>query len=79
MGIKELIEDGKTGFLFAAGNPEKIAKKLSDLIEKQGDWPQILETARKFVEADRNWSSNILRYNPVYQRLIAAKKFEQAA
>ncbi|MEP3693324.1 MAG: TIGR04063 family PEP-CTERM/XrtA system glycosyltransferase, partial [Parasphingorhabdus sp.] len=58
-GHKELIEDGKTGYLFPAGNPEKIAKKLAELIEKQEDWPQVLETARKFVGSDRNWSSNI--------------------
>jgi len=78
-GHKELIADRKTGFLFAAGNPKNIAEKLSELVQKQSEWPQIIETARKFVEADRNWSSNILRYNPVYQRLIAEKKFEQAA
>lgn len=78
-GHKELIEDGKTGYLFPAGNPEKIARKLANLIEKQDEWPQILETARKFVGSDRNWSSNILRYNPVYQRLIAGKTLEQAA
>ncbi len=78
-GHKELIEDGKTGYLFPAGNPEKIAQKLADLIEKQDEWPQVLETARKFVGSDRNWSSNILRYNPVYQRLIAEKTLEQAA
>ncbi|GAB5488927.1 MAG: hypothetical protein Pars2KO_24970 [Parasphingorhabdus sp.] len=78
-GHKELIEDDKTGYLFPAGNPEKIAQKLSDLIEKRGEWPQVIETARKFVESDRNWSSNILRYNPVYQRLIAGKTLEQAA
>lgn len=78
-GHKELIADGKTGYLFPAGNPEKIAEKLANLIAKQDEWPQILEIARKFVESDRNWSSNILRYNPVYQRLIAEKTLEQAA
>ena len=78
-GHKELIEDGVTGTLFPAGNPEKIAEKLSDLLRNRHDWPQIIENAKKFVEADRNWSSNILRYNPVYQRLIAAKNLEQAA
>jgi PEP-CTERM/exosortase A-associated glycosyltransferase len=78
-GHKELIEDGVTGTLFPAGQPEKIAKKLTYLLENRGDWPQTIDNARKFVAADRNWSSNILRYNPVYQRLISAKKFEQAA
>tara|TARA_R110001606_G_scaffold43360_3_gene114908 strand:+ start:6237 stop:7469 length:1233 start_codon:yes stop_codon:yes gene_type:complete len=78
-GHRELIEDGITGTLFPAGNPEKIAEKLATLLDNSGSWPQTIETARKFVEADRNWSSNILRYTPVYQRLIARKSFERAA
>ena len=78
-GHRELIEDGVTGTLFPAGSPEKIAQKLGELLENQDAWPQTVETARKFVAADRNWSSNILRYKPVYQRLIAHKSYERAA
>ncbi|VAW05565.1 Glycosyl transferase, group 1 [hydrothermal vent metagenome] len=78
-GHKELIKDGVTGTLFPAGNPEKIAKKLGKLLENREQWPQTIETAKEFVRMDRNWSSNILRYNPVYQRLLADKRFEQAA
>ncbi|WP_422345797.1 TIGR04063 family PEP-CTERM/XrtA system glycosyltransferase [Parasphingorhabdus sp.] len=78
-GHRELIEDGVTGTLFPAGFPEKIAQKLADLLKNRAEWPQTVETAKKFVEADRNWSSNILRYNPVYQRLIAHKSYDRAA
>ena len=78
-GHRELITDGVTGTLFPAGNPEKIAAKLANLLDNSADWPQTIETARKFVEADRNWSSNILRYTPVYQRLIARKSYDRAA
>ena len=78
-GHRELIEDGVTGTLFPAGDPAKIAQKLASLLENRGEWVQTIETAKKFVEADRNWSSNILRYTPVYQRLIARKSFERAA
>jgi glycogen(starch) synthase len=78
-GHLELIEDGVTGTLFPAGDPAKIAEKLACLLANRDTWDQTIETARKFVEADRNWSSNILRYTPVYQRLIARKSFERAA
>lgn len=78
-GHRELIEDGVTGTLFPAGSPEKIAEKLANLLQNRAQWPQTIEAARKFVEADRNWSSNILRYNPVYQRLIAHKSYKRAA
>ena len=78
-GHRELVEDGVTGTLFAAEDPDKIAKKLGDLLQNQADWPQMIENAKKFVRADRNWSSNILRYKPVYQRLLAEKLLERAA
>ncbi len=78
-GHRELIEDGVNGTLFPAGSPEKIAQKLDNLLKNRASWPQTIETARKFVETDRNWSSNILRYKPVYQRLIAHKSYERAA
>ncbi len=78
-GHKELIKDGVTGTLFPAGDAVQIAKKLANLLKSRADWPDIIEKAREFVEADRNWSSNILRYTPVYQRLIAEKNFERAA
>ncbi len=78
-GHRELIQDGITGTLFPAGDPENIAEKLASLLDNRGTWSQTIETAKKFVEADRNWSSNILRYSPVYQRLIARKSFERAA
>jgi len=78
-GHRELIEDGVTGTLFPAGDPEKIAEKLAQLLGDQGAWAQIIDAARKFVRSDRNWSSNISRYTPVYQRLIARKSFNRAA
>lgn len=78
-GHRELIEDGVTGTLFPAGSPEKMARKLDILLKNRVQWPQMIETARKFVEENRNWSSNILRYDPVYQRLIAHDSCERAA
>ncbi|GGJ35283.1 glycosyltransferase, exosortase A system-associated [Sphingopyxis bauzanensis] len=69
-GHRELIEDGVTGTLFAPDNPEAIADALAKLLENRGIWADRRRTARIFVETHRNWSSNILRYEPVYQRLL---------
>jgi glycogen(starch) synthase len=68
-GHRELIEDGVTGTLFPAGDPEALAAALADLFERRGDWDERRDAARAFVERERNWSSNISRYAPVYQRL----------
>lgn len=69
-GHRELIEDGATGTLFAPDDPVAIADALAKLLQNRDMWPERRRTARIFVESHRNWSSNILRYEPVYQRLL---------
>ncbi len=70
-GHRELIENGVTGTLFAPDDPVAIASALSDLFANRDGWDERRATARAFVERERNWSSNILRYQPVYDRLLA--------
>ena len=72
-GHRELIEDGVTGTLFAPGNPAAIATALAAMFADRSGWDGRRKTARAFVERDRNWSSNISRYEPVYRKLAAMK------
>ena len=69
-GHRELIEDGVTGTLFAPGDPAAIAAALAGMFADRGFWDGRRAKARAFVEQERNWSSNILRYEPVYRRLL---------
>jgi glycosyltransferase involved in cell wall biosynthesis len=68
-GHRELIEHGVTGTLFPADDPSALAGALADLFDAREGWDQRRDQARAFVEQERNWSSNISRYAPVYQRL----------
>ena len=70
-GHRELIEDGVTGSLFAPDSPPAVACALAELLDNRAIWEQRRDIARKFVEQDRNWSSNISRYQPVYHKLVA--------
>lgn len=70
-GHRELISDGVTGTLFAPDNPAALARAIADLLGQRNNWDERRRTARDFVEKDRNWSSNIRRYAPVYQQLLA--------
>ena len=71
-GHRELIRDGDTGTLFRADDPGAIAQALAALFADRSGWDARRARARAFVEAERNWSSNICRYEPIYQRLMAA-------
>jgi PEP-CTERM/exosortase A-associated glycosyltransferase len=69
-GHRELIDDGETGTLFAPDDPAALADAVAALLTDRSGWDQRRAVARKYVERDRNWSSNIRRYEPVYQRLL---------
>lgn len=68
-GHRELIEDGVTGTLFPPGDPAALAAALDLMFANRGQWEQRRDVARRFVEQDRNWSSNISNYIPAYQKL----------
>ena len=70
-GHRELIEHGVTGTLFTPGDPSAIAAALAEMFADRTFWDERRTVARAFVERERNWSSNILRYQPVYERLLS--------
>lgn len=70
-GHRELIEDGVTGALFAPNDPAAVAGALAGLFADRAMWDERRTVARAFVERERNWSSNIMRYEPVYDRMLA--------
>jgi len=78
-GHRELIEDGVTGTLFAPDDPAALAQAVADLFADRAGWDERRAVARAFVERERNWSSNIVRYEPVYQRLLARPRRARAA
>ncbi len=68
-GHHELIEDGKTGTLFGAGDPAALARKVLALLGARARWPQLRADGRRFVEQERNWAASVARYRAVYGRL----------
>ncbi|MET0364999.1 MAG: TIGR04063 family PEP-CTERM/XrtA system glycosyltransferase [Sphingobium sp.] len=69
-GHRELIRDGETGTLFPPDDPVAAASAIARLLAARESWDERRATARHFVEAERDWASNILRYEPVYHRLL---------
>lgn len=69
-GHKELIQDGKTGVLFHAGNAGDLASKVVGLLKYEQGWDSMKRNGRKFVEAERNWAASVARYRGVYGSLI---------
>lgn len=75
-GHRELIRHGDTGTLFPPDDPAALARAVAGVFADRSGWDAQKMRARRWVETERNWSSNISRYEPVYQRLIDARSRE---
>ncbi|MBU1308156.1 MAG: glycosyltransferase, exosortase A system-associated [Gammaproteobacteria bacterium] len=73
-GHKELIQDGKNGFLFPADNVQAFSDKIIGLTQQSAAWPQVIVQGRQFVEQVRNWRVSVSHYLPLYQQLLAGKR-----
>ncbi|MES2298304.1 MAG: TIGR04063 family PEP-CTERM/XrtA system glycosyltransferase [Pseudomonadota bacterium] len=70
-GHREMIEDGRTGVLFAAGDVHALVAALLALLGAPQRWQPLRDNARHFVETERSWASSVARYGPVYADLLA--------
>lgn len=68
-GHRELIADGKTGFLFEADNASALASKIIDVIDDKALLEKVSEQGLVFVREERNWLNTAKQYLPVYERL----------
>jgi PEP-CTERM/exosortase A-associated glycosyltransferase len=72
-GHRELIDDGKTGILFAPDDPAALASKVGDLLDAQSTWPALRLAGRAYVETERNWPVSVARYKNIYGQLTGSK------
>jgi glycogen(starch) synthase len=70
-GHRELIEEGRNGFLFRAGDGSDLLRCLIYLLNAPARWPQVGAAARRFVERERTWRAVAATYAQVYDRALA--------
>jgi glycosyltransferase involved in cell wall biosynthesis len=69
-GHRELIRDGETGLLFAAGDAGALASRVRELLADRDRWPMLRNAGRRFVETERNWASSVARYRDAYGQAL---------
>jgi PEP-CTERM/exosortase A-associated glycosyltransferase len=72
-GHHELIEDGKTGFLFRADDQNHLVRKLTEMLADRESWNAVRLNGRRFVEDVRNWTNSVARYETVYANARATR------
>lgn len=72
-GHKELIEDGRTGLLFRAGDVRDLADKVVAAFNLPAGGEELRRSARRFVEEERTWVRSVARYQDIYGRLSGGR------
>jgi glycosyltransferase involved in cell wall biosynthesis len=68
-GHRELVEDGRTGILFRAGDAQALAAAVVAALSDPERARSIRRRGREFVLAERTWEKSVARYVPVYESL----------
>ncbi|GIK83286.1 MAG: hypothetical protein BroJett024_43910 [Alphaproteobacteria bacterium] len=73
-GHRELIESGRTGLLFAAGDVNALAHCVLRLLADASLRDRLATGGRRFVESERTWARSVSRYEAIYASLIAPRE-----
>lgn len=68
-GHLELIEHGKTGWLFQRDNIEDLAEQAIRALKNFSTNDGIAENALQFIQSERNWAVSVGRYVTIYAGL----------
>lgn len=72
-GHRDLIEHGKTGILFEAGNASALADAVLGVLAEPACALPLRERARAFAAAERSWAAAAARYAPLYTGLLEGR------
>ena len=71
--MRELITDGVTGLLFKAGDHVHLAARCCELLSDPALMRRLGNAGRETVCRERQWSSLVAQYLPIYQRLVRSR------
>lgn len=69
-GNKEVIQNGRTGFVFKKENTDNFISKCTTLLTRDRLRTKIAHSARTWVEKHRDWQIIQQKYNTVYEETL---------
>ena len=70
-GIRELLDDEKTGLIYEAENVDDLARQIRRLLDDPALRDRLAASGREHVLSQRNWTANRQRYDRVYEKALS--------
>ncbi len=71
--LPDLVTDGETGWLFAPGDPEGLAKTVQQVLQDRPRWPDFRRAARRRFEEIGTAAQNFELLVAIYEQVVAAR------
>lgn len=72
--LAEIAAPGERGLVFSAEDPESLATEAERLILDEDLRRRLGSAGRRWVERERTWTMNALRYRSIYEELLEAPR-----
>jgi len=69
-GHREMIEHGRTGYLFPAEDADALSALIVKLLANRSEWGTVIDAGYDYVRNERNWMQSVKNYMPVYEKLL---------
>jgi PEP-CTERM/exosortase A-associated glycosyltransferase len=73
-GHRELIDDGRTGLLFRAGDVGSLSAAVLRLLDDPALQDQLRQAGRAFVTSERTWARSVACYRDVYAYALGQRR-----
>ena len=68
--LSEIIENGKTGRLYPAGDAQGLSNIIQELLEDESIRTELGNNAQSWIVENRTWKSVVNKMSPVYEELM---------
>ena len=69
-GVPEVISNGKTGFLIASENPDKISDNVIKLLGMKDQGEYMGKLARKYIEENHTFNLQFAEFENLYKKVF---------
>lgn len=76
-GHRELVVNGTTGLLYAAGRLDSLIDAVLRLVRGKDLQQRLIEQGWEFAHTERTWLRSVDQYEPLYSRLVKGRRAER--
>jgi PEP-CTERM/exosortase A-associated glycosyltransferase len=73
-GIREILDDGRAGLLFKAGDSRDLARRLEEVFRNPSTRLALGQAGQRFALQERSWTVLVRQYEEIYRGVVSGRR-----